>query len=71
MKILCRISAHWVKFLEDNGPDETRKILHNFYHEQSEEKPIHAKNLIIFVNKIMKLLNSKYEYLKIIFEIEE
>jgi len=41
------------------------------YHEQAEEKPIHAKNLRNFVNKIMKLLNSKYEYLKIIFEIED
>ncbi len=71
LKTLCRISTHWVKFLEDNGPDETRKMLHDFYHKQAEEKPIHAKNLRYFVNKIMKLLNSKYEYLKIIFEIED
>lgn len=71
LKILCRISTHWVKFLKDNGPDETRKMLNNYYHEQAEEKPIHSKNLRNFVNKIMKLLNSKYEYLKIIFEIEK
>jgi len=71
LKIYCRISTHWVKFLEDNGPDETRKMLHDFYHEQAEEKPIHAKNLRDFSRKILKLLNSKYEYLKIIFEIED
>ncbi|MBY9002523.1 MAG: hypothetical protein KGD73_00980 [Candidatus Lokiarchaeota archaeon] len=71
LKTLCKISAHWVKFLEDNGPDETRKMLHNFYHGQAEEKPIHSKNLRDFAYKIMKLLNSKYEYLKIIFEIED
>jgi hypothetical protein len=68
---ICQISPHWVKFLEENGPDETRKMLHDFYHEQAEEKPFHAKNLRNFANKVMKLLNSKYEYLKIIFEIEE
>ena len=71
VRILCKISPHWAKFLEDNGSEETRKMLHDFYHEQAEEKPIHAKNLRTFANKIMKLLNSKYEYLKIIFEIED
>jgi len=71
VRILIKISTHWTKFLEDNGSEETRKMLHDFYHEQAEEKPIHAKNLRTFANKIMKLLNSKYEYLKIIFEIED
>ena len=71
LKTLCKISTHWVKFLEDNGPDETRKMLHDFYHEQAEEKPVHATNLRNFANKIMILLNSKYEYLKIIFEVED
>ncbi|MHA1669729.1 MAG: hypothetical protein ACTSV5_04025, partial [Promethearchaeota archaeon] len=71
IKTFCRTSIHWVKYFEENGPDETRKMLHNFYHEQSEEKPILATNLRIFDDKIMKLLNSKYEYLKVIFEIEE
>lgn len=71
LKTLCKISVHWANFLEDEGPDETRKMLHDFYHKQAEEKPIHAKNLQLFANKIMKMLNSKYEYLKIIFEIED
>ncbi|GAG66879.1 unnamed protein product, partial [marine sediment metagenome] len=38
---------------------------------QAEEKPLHAQNLKLFAKKIIKLLNSKYEYLKVIFEIEQ
>jgi len=45
-------------------------MLHDFYHEQAELKPIHAKNLRDFVKKVLTLINSKYEYLKVIFEIE-
>ncbi len=70
IKSLCRISIHWEKFYDDNGVYETRKMLHDFYHEEAEQKPIHAQNLRIFANKILKLLNSKYEYINIIFEIE-
>ena len=70
IKSLCRISAHWEKFYDANGVDETRKMIRDFYDEQAEEKPLHAQNLRIFANNILKLLNSKYEYLKVIFEIE-
>ena len=45
-------------------------MLHEFLLEQIDEKPTHVKNLRLFVEKILRLLNSKYEYLKIIFEIE-
>ena len=70
IKLLCRISTHWEKFYYANGVDETRKIIRDFYDEQAEEKPFHAQNLRKFANNILKLLNSKYEYLKVIFEIE-
>ena len=70
IKSLCRISTHWNKFYDANGVDETRKIIRDFYHDEAEEKPLHAQNLRIFAKNILKLLNSKYEYLKIIFEIE-
>ncbi len=70
IKSLCRISAHWEKFYDANGVDETRKMIRDFYDEQAEEKPLHAQNLRKFANNILKLLNSKYEYLKVIFEIE-
>ena len=70
IKSLCRISAHWEKFWDANGVDETRKMIHDFYDEQAEEKPLHAQNLRKITKNILKLLNSKYDYLKVIFEIE-
>lgn len=70
LKKLCRFSKHWVNFLNINGPDETRKMLHEFYLEQAEEKLKHAENLTLFGSMILKLLNSKYEYLKVTFDIE-
>lgn len=70
IKSLCSISTHWQKFYDANGIDETRKVIHDFYVEQIEEKPVHAQNLRKFAKRILKLLNSKYEYLKVTFEIE-
>jgi hypothetical protein len=67
---LTNISIHWRNFCDNNGIEETRKMIHEFYHQQLKDFPIYAKNLRHFSEKILKLLNSKYEYLKIIFEIE-
>jgi len=71
IKSLCRISAHWEKFYDANGVDETRKMIRDFYDEQAEEKPLFAQNLRKIAKNILKLLNSKYEYLKVTFEIEQ
>ena len=68
---ICSMSIHWMKYLEKNGPDDTRNMIHKFLLEQKDEKQIHANYLRKFVKKVLKLLNSKYEYLKIIFEIED
>jgi len=70
LKRICRSSIHWTKYLKENGPDEARNMLHEFLLDQIDEKPTQVKNLRSFVEKILKLLNSKYEYLKIMFEIE-
>ncbi len=67
---LCSISTHWEQFYAANGVDETRIMIHDFYEEQAEEKPLYAQNLRKIAKNILKLLNSKYEYLKVIFEIE-
>ena len=67
---VCRSSIHWMTFFDSNGVDETRSMLHDFYHEQAEEKPQHVKNLRKNAMELLKLLNSKYHHLKIIFEIE-
>jgi hypothetical protein len=70
LKRICRTSIHWMKHLEENGPKATRNMLHEFLLEQKEEKPIHVNNLRSFTKNVLKLLNSKYEYLKIVFEVE-
>jgi hypothetical protein len=67
---VCKMSIHWMKYLEENGPDKTRNMIHEFLLEQKEEKKNYAKNLLVFADKVLKLLNSKYEYAKIIFKIE-
>ena len=70
IKELIRTSIHWEKYLESNGYEKTREMLHEFYHEQAAEKPVHAENLRELANRLLTLLNKKYEYLKIRFEIE-
>jgi hypothetical protein len=45
-------------------------MLHDFFHEQAEEKSLHVINLRNIAKKLLNLLNSKYHHLKIIFEIE-
>jgi len=70
LKKICRMSIHWMTFLEQNGPDVTRIMIHQFLLEQKDEKLIQSNNLRKFAKRVLKLLNSKYEYLKIIFEIE-
>ena len=70
MKRICRISNHWLNFLKENGPEATREMIHDFYLRQAEEKVKHVQNLRSFVKKLLDLVNSKYKYLKVIFEIE-
>ncbi|MHA2007976.1 MAG: hypothetical protein ACXABO_06440 [Promethearchaeota archaeon] len=70
LKRICRASIHWIQYLEKNGPEETRNMLHKFLLEQKDERPNHVKNLRSFAKNVLKLLNSKYEYLKIVFEVE-
>ncbi|MHA2281070.1 MAG: hypothetical protein ACXAC5_09490 [Promethearchaeota archaeon] len=70
LKRICRTSIHWIQYFEKNGADETRNMLHEFFLEQKDEKPRHVRNLRSFARNVLKLLNSKYEYLKIVFEFE-
>ncbi|MFX1304752.1 MAG: hypothetical protein ACFFBV_00430 [Promethearchaeota archaeon] len=70
LKRICRTSIHWMDYLAKNGPDAARNMLHEFLLEQMEEKPVHVRNLRLFAKNVLNLLNSKYEYLKIVFEVE-
>ncbi|MHA1985880.1 MAG: hypothetical protein ACW98D_04495 [Promethearchaeota archaeon] len=69
LRRICRTSIHWTEYLEKNGTDATRNMLHEFLVKQKDEKLIYSKNLRSFTENVLKLLNSKYEYLKVIFEI--
>ncbi|MFX1356034.1 MAG: hypothetical protein ACFFA8_02010 [Promethearchaeota archaeon] len=70
LKRICKMSIHWIEFLNENGFDETRRMIHEFLIKQAKQKATQAKNLRNFANKILELLNSRYEYLNLIFEIE-
>ena len=67
---ISKLSIHWEKYLASHGPDATRTIIHNFLIEQAKEKPHHSRNLRDFAKRLLGLLNSKYEHLKFIFEVE-
>ncbi len=67
---ICRISIYWIEFLSSHGHDNTRKMIHDYLIEQRDFKFKHSKNLRTFTEKILNLLNSKYSYLNIFFEIE-
>ncbi len=67
---IVNISIHWQNLLKQKGFEDTRKEIHNFYHEQALEKPKQAENLRNFVKSTLNLLNSKYEYLQVNFEIK-
>jgi len=65
----CQYSIHWTKYLKRHGFDITRELLHNFTFKQGHIKIYYAKNLRNFAANLLNLLNSKYEHLKLLFEI--
>ncbi len=67
---ICGKSTNWMKFLQESGIEKTRIMINDFLIEQKDQKQVQAKNLRSFVKDLLKLINSKYEYQKIFFEIE-
>ncbi|MHA1933321.1 MAG: hypothetical protein ACW96X_12310, partial [Promethearchaeota archaeon] len=67
---ICRTSIYWEKYLEENGPEPTRIMLHKFILKQKDDKPLYVRNLRSFAENVLKLLNSKYKYLKMVFEVD-
>ena len=67
---ICKTSTQWFKFLEKHGIEATRNEIYAFLIDQLKKQPQHVKNLRSFTKKVLTLLNSKYEYLKIRFEVE-
>jgi len=71
IKNVCRTSIHWQHYLESNGLEATRNMIHDFLHEQIEEKIQHAKNLRTLSRNVIDLINSKIQHLSVIVEIED
>ena len=67
---ICRISIHWQKFYEENGIEPTREMIHEFLIDQIEKRKQYAKNLRNFVDKLLKLINSKVKHQKVVFEVK-
>ena len=66
---ITRVSVHWQKYLKKHGHDKTRELIHSYIIEQGNKKIYYSKNLGNFGENILKLLNSKLEYSKVVFEI--
>ena len=71
IKKICKTSTHWITYLENHGYEATRNMVYAFLIDQLNKKTQQVKNLQSFTKKVLKLLNSKYEYLKIRFEFEQ
>jgi hypothetical protein len=70
LKKISRISIPWKQHIEKNDLEVTRDKVHEYLLKQRDEKLLHVLNLRTFAKRILKLLNTKYRHLKIIFEIE-
>ncbi|GAG97167.1 unnamed protein product, partial [marine sediment metagenome] len=66
---ISRVSVHWQKYLKTHGHDKTRELIHSDIIEQGNKKIYYSKNLRHFGEDILKLLNSKLKYCKVVFEI--
>jgi len=66
---ITRVSVHWKKYLKKHGHDKTRELIHSYIIEQGTKKIYYSKNLRHFGENILKLLNSKLRYCKVVFEI--
>lgn len=67
---ICMISIQWERFLQENGIEATRNMIHDFLLDQIEERKSYADNLINFAEKVLNVVNSKFKHQKILFEIE-
>ncbi|MBD3227101.1 MAG: hypothetical protein GF329_02850 [Candidatus Lokiarchaeota archaeon] len=65
---ICKVSSHW---LSDQTyiPVKTRNRIYKNLLKQEKRKIQYANNLIFFSDQVLKVLNSRYKYLKIRFEV--
>jgi hypothetical protein len=71
LKRVCRYSTHWTGYLINNGPEATRSMIYSYLVNQQNKKQKYAQNLRNFADKVISVLNSKFQHLKIRFEIKD
>lgn len=66
---ICSYSSHWLETSVSKKPNGTRRRIYKNLKNQDTKKKEYAKNLRNFADKVLKLINSKHEHARIIFEI--
>ncbi|MBY8981364.1 MAG: hypothetical protein KGD57_00315 [Candidatus Lokiarchaeota archaeon] len=69
IKKICRYSPYWMGYFINNGSEATRSMIYSYLIRQQNVKLIYSRNLKNFTDNVLKILNSKFTYVKILFEI--
>jgi hypothetical protein len=67
---VCKASSHHLNYNISLTPSTTRNRIYNNLTRQKIRKKRYTKNLRNFASRVLELLNSKYEYANVRFEIE-
>ena len=67
---VCKVSSHYLSQSSTFKPKITRNRIYSNLAKQKTKKQEYANNLRNFANKVLYLLNSKYQHSEVMFEIE-
>lgn len=67
---VCKVSSHYLRQSSTFKPKITRNRIYSNLAKQKTKKQEYANSLRNFSNKVLDLLNSKYQHSEVMFEIE-
>ncbi len=67
---VCKVSSHYLRQSSTFKPKITRNRIYSNLAKQKTKKQEYANSLRNFTNKVLDLLNSKYQHSEVMFEIE-
>ena len=67
---VCKVSSHYLRQSSTFKPKITRNRIYSNLAKQKIKKQEYANSLRNFANKVLDLLNSKYQHSEVMFEIE-
>ena len=67
---VCKVSSHYLSQSSTFEPKITRNRIYSNLAKQKTKKQEYANSLRNFTNKVLDLLNSKYQHSEVMFEIE-